>query len=164
MFDIIRRDPYREMMRIRNTMDRFFDEFFTGLPMEWRQPWFGELALDVAEKDDEFIVKASLPGINPDDLEITFSQNTLTIKGETKAEKEEEEAHYHLRERRYGSFARSITLPTDVNPDDIHASYEAGVLTLHLPKTEEVKPKRIAIKSAEPKMIEGKARDIGSKN
>lgn len=164
MDSIIRRDPFREMMSLRSAMDRLFDSVFFGTPWEW-QPFSEELPLDVVETDNEFIVKASIPGINPDDLDITYSGRTLTIKGETKAEEEKEGQHYHLRERRYGSFSRSLTLPTPVQADAIEAHYEAGVLTLKLPKTEEVKPKRITVRSAEkPQMIEGKVKEVASQN
>jgi len=164
MNSLIRQDPFREMMSLRSAMDRLFDSAFFGSPWEW-QPVSGELALDVAETEDEFLVKASLPGINPDDLDVTVIGKTLTIKGEYKAEEEKEDVHYHLRERRYGSFARSLTLPTPIQSDAVEARFEAGVLTLHLPKTEEVKPKRIAVRKAEtPQMIEGKATDIKAKN
>ena len=164
MNNIIRRDPFREMMTLRSTMDRLFDNAFFGAPWEW-EPLAGNLPLDVAESENEFVVKVSLPGINPDDLDITFSGKTLTIKGETKGEEEKEGVQYHLRERRYGSFARSVTLPTLIQSDAIQAKYEAGVLTLHLPKTEEVKPKRIAVNRVDtPQMIEGKATDIAGKN
>jgi HSP20 family protein len=145
-------------------MDRMFDNAFFGEPLEWRT-FSGDLALDVAENENEFLVKASLPGINPDDLDITFSGKTLTIKGEYKAEEEKEDVHYHMRERRYGSFSRSLSLPTPIKSDAIEAKYEAGVLTLHLPKTEEAKPKRIAVGvSEQPQMIEGKVSDIKGKN
>ena len=91
--------------------------------------------------------------------------NTLTIKGEFKAEQEKDDVHYHLRERRYGAFARSLTLPAAVKSEAIEAKYEAGVLTLKLPKTEEVKPKKIAVRSVEaPSMIEGKVKEVASKN
>lgn len=161
---LIRRDPFREMMSFRSAMDRLFDDSFFGPSWEW-EPLRNELALDVAETEDEYVVKVSLPGIDPDDLDITYSGKSLTIKGEVKAEEEKEGTHYHLRERRYGSFARSLTLPTSVQSDAIQARYEAGVLTLHLPKTEEVKPKRIAVgKGDSPKMIEGKAKEIAQKN
>jgi HSP20 family protein len=149
--------------RYRSVMDRMFDNAFFGEPSEWRT--FSDLALDVAENENEFLVKASLPGINPDDLDITFSGKTLTIKGEYKAEEEKEDVHYHLRERRYGSFSRSLSLPSPIDADAIQAKYEAGVLTLHLPKTEEAKPKRIAVGvSDKPQMIEGKVSDIKGKN
>ena len=164
MNNLIRRDPFREMMSLRSTMDLLFDSAFFGTPWDW-QPLSGEMALDVAETENEFLVKASLPGINADDLEITFSGKTLTIKGEYKAEDEKEGTHYHLRERRYGSFSRSVSLPTPIEADAIEAKYESGVLTLHLPKTEEVKPKRITVQRVEtPRVIEGKASDIKSKN
>lgn len=164
MADLIRRDPFREMMSLRSAMDRLFDNAFYGSPFDMAA-FSEELPLDVAETADEFVVKASLPGFKPDDIEINFSGKTLTIKGEYKAEEEKEDLHYHLRERRYGSFNRSVTLPTAVKADAIEARYEAGVLTLKLPKTEEVKPKRITIHSAEnPQMIEGKAKDIAGKN
>jgi len=111
------------------------------------------------------VVKASVPGINPDDLEITFTDGTLTIKGETREEKNVEETHYHMRERRFGRFSRSISLPTNLDADKIEASYDTGVLTLRLPKAEEMKPKRIEVKSGtKQQTIEGKLTDIAGKN
>jgi HSP20 family protein len=161
---LTRWDPFREMMSIRNTMDRLFDSALAGSPDRW-QPMAWDLALDVVESKDEFLVKASVPGINPDELEITFNNNTLTIKGEMKEEQEVDEAHYHLRERRYGSFARSLTLPAGIEANKIEANYEAGVLKLRLPKAEEIKPKKIAIHTkGEPKVIEAKASNVVSKN
>jgi HSP20 family protein len=160
---IIRRDPFREMVTLRSAMDRLFDSASLGEDGDW--PTFADsLPLDVSETEDEYVVKASIPGIKPDDLEITYSSKTLTIKGEFKAEEEREDVHFHLRERRYGAFARSLTLPAAVKPDAIEAKYESGVLTLKLPKSEEVKPKKIAVKVAEaPSMIEGKVKEV-SKN
>lgn len=163
MFNIIRRDPFRELASMRRMMDRFFDDTLFDQDWESMAGFSSTLPLDVEEKDDEFVVSASLPGINPDDLDITYTGSTLTIKGEFKEEKEEK-GRYHLRERRYGSFARSITLPSTVKADKIDATYEVGVLKLRLPKAEEAKPKRIPIKTTVPKMIEGKVREIASKN
>ncbi len=165
MNSLIRWDPFRDMMIMRRSMDRLLESFF-GESSEWNEPVTWGIALDLVEKPDEFIVKASLPGVKPEDVEVTYSENTLTIKGETRQEEEKEDTHYHLRERRYGSFSRSITLPRGVKADAIEASYDAGVLTLHLPKSEEIKPKRIAIRSAEsPRMIEGKTKEVAtSKN
>jgi HSP20 family protein len=144
------------MLSMRQAMDRLFDR---ALEPSWSESAVWNLALDVVENKDEFLVKASLPGINPDDLEITFTDNVLTIKGETKEDKDIQEEQYHLRERRQGIFSRSISLPNRVKADAIEASYDAGVLTLKLPKVEEVKPKRIAINIGGPKMIEGKSKD-----
>jgi HSP20 family protein len=159
MFNIIRRDPFREMLQIRNAMDRLFEDAYASWDGDWTRSWDG-----VVEKDDEYVVSASLPGIKPDDLDITFTGNTLSIKGETKSDEEKEEGQYHLRERRYGSFARSITLPSGVNGNKIQANYDAGILKLHLPKSEEAQPKRITVKTTVPKMIEGKVREIAGKN
>ncbi len=142
-----RNDPFREMLAIRNTMERLLDSAVTGTST--LQPATLGLALDIAENENEYVVKASLPGIDLNDLEITYSNNTLTIKGEVREEQELEQARYHLRERSYGSFARSITLPAGVESDKIEANYEAGVLTLRLPKAEEIKPKKIAVNTGE---------------
>lgn len=149
-------DPFREFISLRDNMDRLFDRTLTRMDSDFDTVNWA-LALDVIENNDEFVVKASLAGIDPDDLEITYSDNTLTIRGETKMEQEVEESRYHLRERRYGRFSRSVSLPAKIDSDKIEADYKNGVLTLHLPKTEEVKPKRISIKpEGSKKMIEGK--------
>lgn len=154
---LTRWDPVREMLNMRETMDRVFENFFensaSNRPVSWGMP------LDVVENEDGFVVKASIPGINPDDLEITFTDHTLHLRGEVKADENIEAARYRIRERRFGRFERSIYLPTEVNADQIEASYEAGVLTLNLPKAEEVKPKRISIRSGsaqEQRVLEGK--------
>ncbi len=149
---LTRWNPYREMMKMQRMMDRMMDRNFFDWPADWENPELG-LALDVVDKGEEFLVKASIPGINPDDLEITYKENVLTIQGELKAEEEKEEEQYYLRERRYGRFSRSIALPTIVDADKIEAKYHDGILTLRLPKAEESKPKRIEIKTG--KMLEG---------
>ena len=82
----------------------------------------------MTESEDEYVVKASIPGIQPEDMEITYSGKTLTIKGEYKAEEEKDDVHYHLRERRYGAFARSLTLPAALRSEAIEAKSESGVL------------------------------------
>lgn len=160
---LARWDPFRDFLTLRHSMDRLFDRFFEDSNYWQTVSW--SMPLDVIERDDEFVVKASLPGINPDDLEITYSDNVLTIKGEIKREEEVEEARYHLRERRYGSFSRSISLPTRIDADQIEANYESGELHLRLPKTEEVRPKRIQIQAGSPqKMIEGQFQEASRKN
>ena len=162
MANIVRWDPFREMMTLRSTIDRLFDDSFFGSRSEWPSASW-DLALDVIENSDTYVVKASLPGLNPDDLEITYDQNILTIKGEIKQDKEVEETRYHLRERRYGTFTRSLTLPSTVKSEGITAQYDAGILTLNLPKAEEAKPKRIAVQTG-AKMLEGKVHDSRRKN
>jgi HSP20 family protein len=152
---LTRWDPFQEMLNLRRTVDRLFDN--ANPDREWQAMQWG-LAVDVVENKDDFIVKASVPGINPDDLDVSYVDDTLTIRGEVKSDNEIKENQYHLRERRYGTFTRSISLPTKIRGDAIEASYQNGVLSLRLPKAEEVKPKRIAIKVGDEKMIEGKAR------
>jgi HSP20 family protein len=162
MANVIRWDPFRDMMNLRRNMDRLFDEAMTDSETWPQVTW--DLALDVIENEDEYLVRASLPGLNPDDLEITYINNALTIKGEVKGENEVKESRYHLRERRYGSFARSILLPSNVSAEKIEAKYENGVLTLKLPKAEEAKPKKIDVKSSDIKMIDSTTSDIKTKN
>ncbi len=152
---LTRWDPFQEMLNLRRTVDRLFDNAGNG--HDWQSmPW--GLAVDVVENKDDFVVKASVPGINPNDLDVSYVDDTLTIKGEIKSDNELKDEQYHLHERRYGSFARSITLPVKVKGDAIEAGYQDGVLTLRLPKAEEVKPKRIAIKVNDQKMIDGKVK------
>ena len=154
MSNLTRWDPFREMLSMRSALDRMFENSLAtqeGFP---QNAW--NLALDVSENSDEYTLKASIPGIDPDDLNITFNNNVLTISGETKSEQEKEDERYHLRERRYGSFSRSVTLPSTVKGDEIQAGYDAGVLTLHIPKAEEARPKRISVHTGH--VIEGKAK------
>jgi HSP20 family protein len=153
---LTRWDPFQEMLNLRRTVDRLFDN--VSPDHDWSQPTLWGLAVDVVENKDDFIVKASIPGINPDDLEVSYADDTLTIKGEIKSDNEVKDNQYHLREQRYGSFSRSISLPTKIKGDAIDASYQNGVLSLRLPKAEEVKPKRIAIKVGDQKMLEGKVK------
>lgn len=161
---MIRRwDPYREMMVLRNSMDRVVDRELALAPNSWKSfKW--SVALDVVESEDEYLVKASLSGINPEDLEITFEDNRLTIKGESKEEEEIDEARFHLRERCFGSFTRSIKLPSGIDSEKIEANYDKGVLKLHLPKIEEIKPKKITIKTSTHEVIDANAAEVASEN
>ena len=102
-------------------------------------------AIEVFEKEDKFVVKAELPGMTEEDIDISVVGDTLTIKGERKAESEVKEEDYYCCERSYGSFSRSIAVPSNVDAKKIEASYEDGVLEVSLPKAPEVKPKKIAV-------------------
>jgi HSP20 family protein len=118
-------------------MDRVFEDFFGS--RRWGLiPWEGEWtpAMDVAETEGEVVVKAEVPGIDPKEIDISLSGDVLTVKGEKKSEREEKKENYHLVERSYGSFLRSVTLPAAVNADKIEAHYEKGVLTITCPKGE----------------------------
>jgi HSP20 family protein len=152
--NIIRWDPFGEMVHLRRTMDRLLDDSF---PRPWRLVGWenGEafLPLDVYETDDELVVKASLPGIKPEDVDVSITGDTLSIKGEYKAEEEEKKRNYYRQEHRFGSFHRAITLPTKVESDKTEAVFEHGVLTLTMPKAEAMKPKTIKVKARG--MIEG---------
>ncbi|GAB4520888.1 MAG: Hsp20/alpha crystallin family protein [Anaerolineales bacterium] len=159
MTSMMRWDPFREMQALRETVDRLFESSLSNWSDE-PQTLGWTLALDVAESENEYLVKASVPGVKPDDLDITFTDNTLTIKGELKAEEERSEVRYHIRERRYGQFTRSIALPTTIDTEHIMAEYDNGVLSLHLPKAEEARPKRINVRTTSAqKTIEGEARE-----
>jgi HSP20 family protein len=151
-----KREPFHEMTELRQSMDHMFDQFFWAPRAYWHSEM--DVALDVAENPEEFIVKASLPGIKPEDIDITFTERTLTIKGEVEGDEETKDARYYLRERWSGSFARSVQLPAPVQSDKIEASFDSGVLTLRLPKVEEVKPKRIEVHAASPQVLEGKVK------
>lgn len=144
MTRIVRWNPVvRRPGDLFNEFDRMFDRPTTT----YRNAENWGLALDVIENEEGYVIKASVPGINPDDLEITLEDNVLIIKGEVENDEEVNQEQYHLRERRYGSFSRSVKFPVLVNSDAVEASYDKGVLSLNIPKAEEVKPKRIAIKA-----------------
>jgi HSP20 family protein len=124
---------------------------FQGLlsPMRWVEEATGQdltPAMDVKERDDAYVIKTEMPGVNKDDVSITLENGVLTISGETKSEKEEKEGERILRqERRYGKFVRSLRLGTQIDEKGVKASYKDGVLELILPKAEEVKPKKITV-------------------
>lgn len=119
-----------------------------GSLMPW--PWFEQglwgPAVDMYETDDQIVVKAALPGMKPEDIDVKIVGNTLTIKGEVKQEQEHKGRQYIRRERRYGSFSRVLSIP-DVDADRVKAEFENGVLTLQLPKPESAKPRVIEVKA-----------------
>jgi len=138
-------DPLREMASLRSIMDQMFDHAVNRQSESLRGiDW--QLGLDLFQTDNDVVVKATMPGINPEDIQISITNQVLTIRGEAKEEKDFEKAYYHIRERRVGSVSRSVQLPVPVISDRARAEYENGVLTLMLPKAEEVKPKTISVK------------------
>jgi HSP20 family protein len=148
MANIVRWEPFRDLISLREAMDRLFEESFVRPRTGWLAPVSaGALAVDMYETDQDVVVKSSVPGIKPEDIDITITGDTLTIKGETKAEEKVERANYVRQERRYGAFSRSLTLPTTIVAEQAKAEFENGVLTLTLPKAEEVKPKTIKVKA-----------------
>lgn len=147
MADIIRWEPFRTSRRMHEALDRFMDRAFLDAPL-FGGFYEGTLPVDVYQTEDEVVVKASIPGIKPEDIDISVTGDTLSIRGEAREEEEEKSGQYHLRERMYRSFARALTLPSSVDPDKAQAEFKDGVLKLTLPKLEEAKTKRIAVKSA----------------
>ena len=145
MSNLIRFEPMREMITLREAMDRLFNDAFTpslGTAGGWQAP-----AVDLYQTDNEVVVKAALPGLKADDVQISITGDMLSLKGEYKQEEEKKEKAYHLREQRYGAFECSFALPTAVVSDKAKAEFENGVLTITLPKAEEVKPKMITVKA-----------------
>lgn len=144
--------PFTDLMSLRQAMDRLFEDSFVR-PSHALEV-LGEVAtpaLDVYQTPSEIVVKAALPGVKPEDVNIDITGETLTIKGESKAEQEVKREDYLHQERRYGAFSRSVALPGGLKPDKAEATMEDGVLTLTIPKAEEVKPKAIKVKAKEKK-------------
>ena len=143
---IVRWEPLRDLMTTQRGFDRLFKEAFT--------PFFGEgepstrtwaPPVDIYENENDIVLKAELPGIDPKDVEVRVEDNTLYLKGERKFEKEVKDESYHRIERSYGSFARSFSLPNSINAEKVKAEFKDGLLTLTLPKREEAKPRTIKI-------------------
>ena len=136
MKTLVRWNPTRTIFE---EMDRFFEESNVQEPKTWNLP------LDVIENEDGYVIKASIPGVDAENLNVVLEDNVLTVKAEVEAEELAENEQVHIRERRTGSFNRSLRFPVDVDGDNIEANYTNGVLSLHVPKSEEVKPKQINV-------------------
>jgi HSP20 family protein len=143
---IIRWDPFRDMVTLRDRMNRLFEEAFAGREEKGEMvsgSWYP--SVDIHEKDKELVLTAELPGVDEKDIDIEIEGNTLTIKGEKEMEKETKEEDYHRIERSYGSFYRSFSLPPFVIPDKIKAEHNAGILRITIPKKAELKPKKVKV-------------------
>jgi HSP20 family protein len=130
---------------MHHTLDRIYNEGFVRPLFERFHP--GGPAMNVYQTEVDVVVEVTLPGVKPDDMQISVAGGALTIRGETSSEKEVKDANYHMHERRAYSFNRSVFLPCEVNSELATAEFEDGVLTITLPKTEEVKPKTIEVKT-----------------
>lgn len=143
------RDPFGDFGTLRRQMDEVFNRTLTnflGEDGETMSSWAP--AMDVLERDNEIVLRAELPGLGEEDVEITVENNTLSLRGEKKFEEAtEEQGVYRRVERRYGSFYRSFSLPSTVDQDSIDASFHNGVLEIHLPKVEQAKPRKITVKA-----------------
>jgi len=135
------------------TRDSIFDDLFNelySLPTSFLSKSGMDLSprIDISETDNEYKIEAELPGINQKEIDVKIDNNILTIKGKKEDIKEEKEKNYHLRERYYGAFQRSISLPNNIEPEKIKASFENGVLNISVPKSDKRTPKKIEISSA----------------
>lgn len=145
---IVRRpSPFGEMLTLRQAMDRLFDDDFR--PSRWLAGGLDgpALPLDVTTTKDSVTIEAALPGIKPEDVDITLENGTVTITGRTADERKAEEGSYVVQEIRRGSFSRSVTLPNGLETDKASATFENGILRLEIPKAEQVKPRQIKISS-----------------
>ena len=147
MANITRWEPSTGLTSLRQAMDRLFEDSFIRPSRLWTGLVGEEPAMDIYQTDKDVVVKASLPGINPEEVDISITGDILTIKGEHKEEQEVKEADYFRKELSYGTFHRSMTLPVAVKAEKADATFENGVLTITLPKVEEAKPKQIKVKS-----------------
>src|SRR5256885_4350984 len=138
--------PFRGVSTLQEQINRLFNDAFEGSTQESNLTTWAP-AVDIFENEHELVVKADLPEIDPKDLDIRVENNILTIRGERKFEKKQENGDYLRVERAYGSFSRSFALASTVNTEAIKADYHNGVLTLNVPKREEAKPKQIDRKS-----------------
>ncbi|MCH7579590.1 MAG: Hsp20/alpha crystallin family protein [Chloroflexi bacterium] len=156
MGNLVRWEPFRDLTDVRFAMDRMFDRSFARpWPMLRWEPALAQVAIDLYETADVVGVTASLPGVKAEDVQVSVTGKTLTIRGETKASTEENEGNYYRQERRSGAFQRVITLPVRVEADKAEATFEDGVLKLELPKVAEVKATTIEVKAK--KVVEAEA-------
>ncbi len=142
---IINWDPFNEIREIQNAVNKLFDESLFKRKGTKRELGFWEPVVDIVETKDNYKVRAEMPGIPKDDIEISVSGDVLTIKGEKKQEKEEKDSNFYKRERVYGMFQRQLVLPQDIEADKIKANYKDGVLEVTIPKGEAAKPKKIKV-------------------
>src|SRR6185437_11745638 len=143
---IVRRSsPIRDLASMRTAMDRFFDDDFR--PFQWLSGGYASpaLPLDVTTDADRVTIEAALPGMRPDDVDITVENGAITISGKTADERTAEEGSYVLQEIRRGSFSRTVALPNGLEPDKATATFENGILRLEIPKAEQLKPRQIKI-------------------
>ncbi len=155
---IVRWDPVRELDSFQTDMNRLFDGFFgvrNGASGGGHRRWIP--AMDLVETDEHLVLRADLPGLSEDDVEVEIKDGVLTVSGERKAEHEEKQEGYYRVERAFGRFSRSLTLPKGIDPEAVTASFTNGVLEVRIPKPEERKPRKISIAVGDSQpAIEGK--------
>jgi HSP20 family protein len=144
---IVRSEPFRDLLATQGSFNQLFNEtfsrFFGDGSLSVASNWVP--SVDIHETDDNIVLKAELPGVDPEDVEVRVEGNTLYLRGERKLEQNVKDDNYVVLERAYGAFARSFALPSSIDVDKVNAEYKNGVLTLTMPKREEAKPKTIQI-------------------
>ena len=141
-------DPFNELRRMQETMNNLWRGFGAGTTAgttEGQEMETWAVPLDVVQQGDNVVIRASMPGVNPDNIDVSIEDNVLTIRGESAHESEHKEGNYLMRERRSGSFYRALRLPDTVDTDQAHPSYEHGVLTITIPKAESKKAKQLKV-------------------
>jgi HSP20 family protein len=146
-------DPFNELRRMQETMNHLWRGFGSGTT-EGQEMETWAVPLDVVQQGDNFVIRASMPGVNPDNIDVSIEDNVLTIRGQSAHESEHNEGNYLMRERRSGSFHRSLRLPDTVDMDQAQPHYEHGVLTITIPKAESKKAKQLKV-SVEGRELEG---------
>ena len=144
---VYRWDPFHDLMSIQGELNRLFGRTYAGADPAPGSSGAWVPPLDIFETKEHFVVTMELPGIDPDSVEVSVEDQTLTVRGERAFYTDVPEESFHRVERRYGAFARSLTLPQTANPDGIEAAFDKGVLTIRVPKVEEAKPRKITIKA-----------------
>ncbi|MEW6675063.1 MAG: Hsp20/alpha crystallin family protein [Nitrospirota bacterium] len=147
---IVKWSPFKELESMRRDMERLFEEFFEPAPRRRRlwprfEPGVVVPNVDMYDRKNEIVVKAELPGVEKENIDLKITENNLTIKGEVKKEEEIKEEDYYSREMSYGSFTRTIALPSEVDSSKAKATFKNGILEITLPKKEEAKPKEIKV-------------------
>jgi HSP20 family protein len=147
MATLQRWDPFRDLLNLQNEMTRLFNRATGDTP--GGEPGWGAWvpSLDIHESPEAYTVYAELPGVKPDQVDVTVNEGTLAIRGERKFYEAQNEENFHRVERRFGSFQRTIALPQAVKADSIEASFKDGILTVTIPKAETAKPRRIEVKA-----------------
>lgn len=161
MTQIARRTAFRDIENLQSQMNRLFEPFFGRIPAFADDEVMGSgwiPPVDIEETGDRLVVRAELPGMKAEDIDVRVENGTLTIRGERRFENERSERNFHRVERSYGSFSRSFTLPTTISTEDVEARYENGVLELAMRKREEARPRRIPISNGSGQAIDTTAK------
>jgi HSP20 family protein len=163
---LVRWNPWGELFDLHSQMDQLFQSLTTDTPSNGGQ--YTNLPVDIRQSDEAYTIEASVAGFRPEDVEVTFDEGVLTIRGQRKSEQEQKQGSYVRRERKMTSVYRQISLPAEVRADEISANFEHGVLTITVPRAQKAQPKRIQVQSGagqQPgQVIEGRSHSQSESN